>query len=184
MKESTKKFALDFARSVIENFVSSGKMLAVPKGYPSELDANGGVFVTLNKHGDLRGCIGIPYPVDSVIKNLREAAASVTKDPRFPPLGKGELKEIETEVSVLTEPKIISVKEPSEYLGKIRKDIDGLIIRKGYYEGLFLPQVWEQIPDKVDFLDNLCMKAGLMPGDWKSDGVELYKFQVEKIEDN
>ncbi len=97
---------------------------------------------------------------------------------------KKELKDIKVEVSVLTEPKIVNVKHPSEYPGKIKKDIDGLIIRKGRMEGLFLPQVWSQLADKVEFLDNLCLKAGLTPGEWKSGSIELYRFEVEKIVEN
>lgn len=181
MDESTKEFVIKFTRSVIENFVKFHKVLKIPKDYPKELEEKRGVFVTLYKDSFLRGCVGIPYPVRSIIENLKDAAVSTTMDPRFLPLTESELKDIKIEVSVLTEPEIIRVKNYSEYLDKIKEGVDGLIIKKNGNEGLFLPQVWKEIPDKVKFLENLCMKAGLPPDEWKSQDMKIYKFQVEAI---
>ena len=69
------------------------------------------------------------------------------------------------------------------YLKAIRPKKDGLIIRYGTNTGLFLPQVWEQLPDPEQFLDNLCIKAGLPPGMWKEKGVKLFKFHVQVFEE-
>jgi uncharacterized protein (TIGR00296 family) len=82
------------------------------------------------------------------------------------------------EVSVLTRPELIEVKSPDEYPKKIRIGRDGLIIESGFQSGLLLPQVpveWKW--DADEFLDNLCMKAGLAPGTWKEEGVRIYSFR-------
>jgi hypothetical protein len=183
MDEPTKKFILQFTRSVIENFVKHGRVLDIPKNYPDKLKEKRGVFVTLEKNGSLRGCIGIPYPTYRAIESLRSAAISVTQDPRFPPLQESELKDVKIEVSILTEPKLVKVKNPSEYFTKIRKGLDGVIIKHGFNEALYLPQVWEEIPGELDFFQTLCMKAGLGPDDWKSKDARVYKFQVESVKE-
>jgi AmmeMemoRadiSam system protein A len=178
MEVETKRFVIKFARNAIESFVKEKIVLEIPRDFPKELNSKRGVFVTLFKNGELRGCIGYPYPTQIAIKNLREAAIGVTHDPRFPELEEDELKEVVIEVSLLSEPVRIKGK-PKEYLKKIEPFKDGLIIKKDRRSGLFLPQVWEQIPDKVGFLSHLCLKAGLFSGDWISDKITLYKFQVE-----
>ncbi|MFH0711120.1 MAG: AmmeMemoRadiSam system protein A [Candidatus Aenigmatarchaeota archaeon] len=184
METQTKRFVIEFARKVIENFVKNENVLEIPKDFPEELKSERGVFVTIFKNGELRGCIGYPYPTQSAIKNLREAAVGVTRDPRFPPLKKGELEEIVIEVSILTEPKLIEVKKSKEYLERIEPHKDGLIIKNDMRSGLFLPQVWEQLPDKIEFLTHLCLKAGLSSDEWISDGTTIYKFQVEFVKED
>jgi uncharacterized protein len=187
METKTKRFVVEFARKVIENFVKSGTVIEIPKKYPEELNAKRGVFCTLFKKEkgkeNLRGCIGLPFPRDSAINNLREAAVGACQDPRFPALEEKELKNLVIEISLLSEPK--RIKEKAERcLDKIEPHKDGLIITRGANCGLFLPQVWEQLPDKREFLANLCFKASLMPTDWMLDETTLYKFQVEIIRED
>jgi AmmeMemoRadiSam system protein A len=93
------------------------------------------------------------------------------------------LKDILVEVSVLTRPELIIVDRSEKYVDEIIPNKDGLILEYGHYSGLFLPQVWEQIPDKKQFLDHLCMKAGLEPGMWKLNGVKIYRFHVQVFEE-
>jgi len=187
METKTKRFIVEFARKVIENFVKKKITLEIPKNYPEELDAKRGVFVTLFKKEkgkeNLRGCIGLPFPKGIVINNLREAAVGACQDPRFPPLEETELKNLVIEISILSEPKRIKAKK-EKLLDKIEPHKDGLIIKRGANCGLFLPQVWEQLPDKREFLTNLCFKAGLMPRDWMLEGTTLDKFQVEMIRED
>jgi AmmeMemoRadiSam system protein A len=187
METKTKRFVVEFARKVVENFVKTGEVLEIPKDYPEELDAKRGVFCTLFKKErgkeSLRGCIGLPFPRDSVINNLREAAVGACQDPRFPPLEEKELKNLVIEVSILSEPVKIKAKK-EKCLGEIECKKDGLIITRGARSGLFLPQVWEQLPDKADFMTNLCFKAGLLPGDWMLEGTTLSKFRVEIIRED
>jgi len=183
LNEEDGKFLLKLARKTIEDFLS-GKEPKQPDRYPKSLDEKHGVFCTLNKKvGDeyqLRGCIGIPYPVMPLIKAVMSAAVSSTQDPRFPRLERSELNDIKIEISVLTEPELIEVDKPEEYLEKIKIGKDGLIIEYGFNSGLLLPQVATEYDWSVEeFLDNLCLKAGLPPGAWKERGVKIYKFQAQ-----
>lgn len=137
-----KDFILKLAREAIETYIKTGKKIPIPKEYPKELGEKRGVFVTIyKKPKELRGCIGLPYPQQFLIEGIIGAAVEVCEDPRFPPLSKEELKEIFIEVSVLTEPKLIRVKNPKEYTKEIKIGKHGLILMNGSCGGLFLPQV-------------------------------------------
>jgi uncharacterized protein (TIGR00296 family) len=174
-----KDFILKLARHAIEIYVRSGKVIPRPKSYPKEMDENRGVFVTIYKNHDLRGCIGLPFPEKPLVDGIIEAAVEVTKDPRFPPLAKEELKDIHIEVSVLSEPKAIDA-YPDEIKKHIEMGKDGLIIRKGMQGGLFLPQVpIEQGWDMDEYLENLCYKAGMSGDAWKNPNSKIYKFRTE-----
>lgn len=141
-----------------------------------------GVFVTLNKEGMLRGCIGFPegvYPLyEGIIKAARSSAFS---DPRFMPLEKDELSKVSIEISVLTKPEKIVVSNADEYIIKIKVGRDGLIVRSDFGSGLLLPQVATEYNwDSKRFLEQTCVKAGLEPGSWMDiDFVEVYKFQSQ-----
>jgi len=98
----------------------------------------------------------------SIAKSLKEAALSAAfHDYRFPPVTESELNNIIIEISILSEPELISHASPKDLLSKIVPKKDGLILKNGMFHGLFLPQVWEELPDKVQFLENLCYKAGI-----------------------
>ncbi len=139
-----------------------------------------GVFVTLTKKGELRGCIGYPLPIkplgEAVVENTLNAAF---EDPRFPRLQQDELKDLHIEVSVLTVPEEIKVSKPGEYLEKIKIGRDGLIIKKGWNSGLLLPQVpVEQEWNTEEYLGHLCMKAGMPAEAWKERGVKIERFEA------
>lgn len=140
-----------------------------------------GVFVTLLLDNHLRGCIGYPEPV----KPLGEATIEVARyaafeDPRFLPLKKEEFDNIIVEVSILTLPKLIKVKDPKEYVDKIKIGRDGLIIEIPPFRGLLLPQVpIEQNWTKQEFLEQTCLKAGLLANTWKEGDIDLYTFQSQ-----
>ena len=150
---------------------------------PQYFKNKSGVFVTLNRYPDhtLRGCIGYPEPQFPLIESLMDAAKSAsTRDPRFPPLSKKELDKIVIEVSILTPPKLIKAKKPSDYIKQIKIGRDGLIIEKGFNRGLLLPQVpvewkWEA----RDFLSQTCMKAGLLADCWFDKETKVYMFSAE-----
>lgn len=134
-----------------------------------------GVFVTLKKKGELRGCIGFPHPTNYLYKNLYEAAKeSATGDPRFRPLSSQELKEIKIEISILTKPELVNSVRDIE-IGK-----DGLICKFMTMSGLLLPQVARELGlNRIEFLEALCNKAGLPKGTWQQKGFQLYKFQAQ-----
>ena len=139
IKEGEK--AVRFARNVIEEYV---KKNSVPEmGVKDSFQENQGAFVTIHTYPDhaLRGCIGIPLPVMPLKEAIKEGATSATRDPRFPPLAESELDSIVVEVTILTKPEIIKVNYPKEYLEKIEIGRDGLIVERGIFKGLLLPQV-------------------------------------------
>jgi uncharacterized protein (TIGR00296 family) len=127
--------------------------------------------------GDLRGCIGYPYP-DLPLRNALVDAAvqAATQDPRFPRVASREMDHIEVEVTLLSEPKLLSV-APADRPKAIKIGRDGLIIERGLYRGLLLPQVpVEQRWGPEEFLEGACMKAGLMPDMWVDDRTSVYTF--------
>jgi uncharacterized protein len=178
------KFLIKLARSTVEQYLEIGKGAKPPKETPKKLFEHCGVFVTINSFNDgekeLRGCIGYPYPtnplVEAVIDNAINAA---TEDPRFEPLTLEELDKVVFEVSVLTPPQPVETKNPKEYVRKIKVGEDGLIIERGPYKGLLLPQVpveWGWCEE--EFLCQCCMKAGLPPDTWLTKDAKIYKFKA------
>ncbi len=172
------EFLVKFARSVIESYVRN-KKLEKPEIEDWMIEKRG-VFTTIETYpeNELRGCIGIPYPIKPLIVALLISAKSACIDPRFPPLGEDELDNIVVEVSVLSKPKEIKVKNKEEYLERISFK-DGLILKYKTHSGLFLPQVWEKIKDKKEFLDALCLKAGLPKEYWKNKEAKIYRFNTQ-----
>lgn len=167
------------ARYSIETYLSHGKIEV--DEYRKGFSEKQGVFVTLTKEGELRGCIGFPEPSHPLYRAVFEAARSAAfEDPRFPKVQKKELDEIAVEISVLTVPELIEVKKPEEYLNKIEIGKDGLIIRGGYAGGLLLPQVPVELKwDASDFLQQIGVKAGVGANAWMDPRYKLYKFQAQ-----
>ncbi len=159
------KLLFDYARKSIRAGLE-GKEYK-PRNVPLSLKKKKGVFVTLTINGRLRGCMGIIVPEEIWKAVIRTAAMSAFEDPRFPPLTKEEFGKVEIEISLLSQPKKSSRKE-------IKKG-DGVIIRKGAKGALFLPQVWEELPDKESFLRHLFMKAGI----YDEKGVDYEVFHVK-----
>ncbi len=106
------------------------------------------------------------------------------EDPRFPPVASDELKDIEIEVSVLTIPRRLDFKSPQDLLEKLRPGTDGVVLIIGRRQSTFLPQVWEQLPNKEDFLNHLSQKAGLGASAWRGDGVSVLTYQVEAFKES
>jgi MEMO1 family protein len=165
---------LAIARKTLEEVVS--------KGVPPKIDAaegtlaeKKGVFVTLNKHGNLRGCIGYVEPRSPLYTAVSEMTiAAATADPRFHPVAKSELKDIHIEISILTPFRQITDVREIE-VGK-----HGLYLMKGSHSGLLLPQVpVEQGWTRDDFLRQICLKAGLPSQAWKEKDARLYTFSAQ-----
>ncbi len=143
-----------------------------------------GTFVTLTTRGNLRGCIGHIIPQESLIEGIRVNAINAAfRDPRFPALTRDEWKKVKIEISILTDPKPLSYSDADDLLKKLRPDMDGLIIKKGYHQATFLPQVWEQLPKKEEFLTHLCLKAGLGGDAWRKGELEVSTYQVQAFEE-
>ena len=143
-----------------------------------------GVFVTLNKAGALRGCIGSLTGSSPLLDGVRSNALNAAfNDPRFPPLTKKELDQIHIEISVLTEPEPLNYTDSSDLLRRLRPHVDGVILRWSGASATYLPQVWDQLSDPGAFLTSLCLKAGL-PGDtWRHKAVTIETYQVQAFEE-
>ena len=120
---------------------------------PEKLRDPGACFVTLKTGGTLRGCIGSPEAWRPLGQDLAaNAYASAYRDPRFPPLDASELDELEMEISLLTAPEPVDCGSEEELLALLRPGEDGLILEDGPLRALFLPAVWESLPEPADFL--------------------------------
>ena len=178
------KFLINLARSTVKEYLENGKTLKPPKDAPKKLFERCGVFVTINsvRNGEkeLRGCIGYPYPTSPLVEAVIDSAINAaTQDPRFYPLSLDELGAVVFEVSVLTPPELVEADNPKKYMSKIKVGEDGLIVERGFYKGLLLPQVpveWGWCEE--EFLCQCCVKAGLPPDSWLTKGAKIYRFKA------
>mgnify|MGYP001335285265 CR=1 FL=1 len=172
ISDSDKKYLLRFARSTVEEYLKAGA-LPLAEHLSPNINLKRGAFVTLRKSQELRGCVGRmlgDMPLYKVIGTMAIEAAF--NDNRFTPVKQEELQNIEFEISVLTPVKKIKNAD-AIVLGR-----DGVIVRKNNLQAVYLPQVATETGwGKEEFLDQLCLKAGLKPGDWKD--AELFVFQAE-----
>ena len=151
---------------------------------PKSLSRDGASFVTLTKHGALRGCIGSLEPRRALVLDVRDnAVAAAFRDPRFSPVRPGELDDLHVEVSVLSSPELLPYDGPDDLIAKLRPGVDGVVIERGWNRATFLPQVWEKLPDPHQFLEHLCIKAYLPADAYHSPGLDVYTYQVEKFEE-
>ncbi|HID09649.1 TPA: TIGR00296 family protein, partial [Candidatus Micrarchaeota archaeon] len=165
----------------VEHFLERGTLFRELPPY-EKLKTRAGAFTTINTFParQLRGCIGYPEPVKPLYQAVIETAVlAATDDPRFPPMVPEELDHVVFEVSVLTPPKKLEV-PPEERDKYVVVGKHGIIVRKGPFSGLLLPQVAKEYGwDAGTFLDHTCMKAGLPPGCWKSGDVDVFLFEAE-----
>ncbi len=174
LSEGDKQQLLTLARTTIECELRGEE----PPELTSEsqvLNQERGAFVTLTKWGTLRGCIGYVEAHKPLCQTIEEAAISAAlHDPRFPPVSREELKEIKVEISVLTPPRKV------EEIEEIKLGRDGIIIKKGYNQGLLLPQVATECDwDLSTFLEHTCHKAGLPEDAWQDKETEIWIFSAE-----
>jgi len=168
--------AIRLARGALEHAV--GKKPKPELKLSRIFNAKRGVFVTLTENGELRGCIGLPYPVIPLGDAIEHAAkAAALEDPRFPPVIKDELAIIDLEVTILTVP-LPLLCEPAERPANIKVGKHGLIVKGMGTSGLLLPQVATEYGwDTITFLDHTCTKAGLSGKCWTSKNVEVMTFE-------
>lgn len=134
---------------------------------PAALARPGAAFVTLERRGELRGCIGTLEAHRPLAEDVVEnACAAAFRDPRFAPLTADELDGLDLSVSVLGAPVALPAASEAELLAALEPGVDGLIVEDGYHRATFLPAVWESLPEPRDFLAHLWRKAGLPRGHW------------------
>ncbi|MFC1643906.1 AmmeMemoRadiSam system protein A [Candidatus Omnitrophota bacterium] len=185
-----KQFLLDLARQTLCWYAEDRSVPTVEdKDVTPKLLAKEGCFVTLDSkekryalYGGLRGCMGMFAPAGAPLyKNVidRTIAAAV-RDPRFPPVKYSELKDIKIEISVLTTPEELDFSSPEDLLAKLKPFEDGVILTTGYGASTYLPQVWEQLPKKEEFLSRLCLKHGAPADYWRTNYINL-RVQIFKV---
>jgi AmmeMemoRadiSam system protein B/AmmeMemoRadiSam system protein A len=182
-----RKFLLDLARRTLAR-VATNPVSPAPdvntRDLTPKLSEAKGCFVTLTENGELRGCIGYLAPQEAlyqaVADNARNAA---TRDPRFQPVRPEEASKIKIEISVLTAPQPLSFSSPEDLLNKLEPGEDGVVLQIGPSQATYLPQVWEQLPDKVQFLNNLAQKAGCAPDDWRGRNVRVSIYHAEAFQE-
>lgn len=173
------KYLLALARSALSSAVYNKD---TPEPKPDELSdklkitQERGCFVTLTFFNRLRGCIGNIEPNGPLYKSIINNAVNAGMyDPRFPKMSASELEHINIEISVLTAPAQLEFSSPEELLLKLQPCVHGVILKNGLRRSTFLPHVWEQLPDKITFLEHLSLKAGAGKDDWKNSEIWTYK---------
>jgi MEMO1 family protein len=157
---------------------------AVPVGleeHAPELQANGACFVTLKRNNQLRGCIGSPQAHRPLVQDVADNAYKAAfKDPRFPALTASEREGLEMSIAVLSPQTQMIFADESDFMAQLRPGRDGLIIADGPRRSLFLPAVWEQLPDPKTFVQHLKKKAGMAADHW-SDSFRAWRFITEAV---
>ncbi len=186
INEEDRKSLLKLSRQTLEEYLQNKSVKTIDEDKLSKaLRESSGCFVTLKINNELRGCIG---NLDAnrklyqcVIENSINAAVH---DPRFPPVNTNELDKISIEVSVLTSPRQITPSSPKELLSTLIPLKHGIILKNGFRQATFLPQVWEQLPDKEEFLSHLCRKGGMPPLCWKDPNTQVFLYNDMAFSEN
>ncbi len=175
LNEEQRRRLLRLARTSIESTLDGRAPEVRAEDFEEDLRRPAGAFVTLRKHGDLRGCIGSIRAMEPLFRAVASSAISAAfRDPRFFPVRKDEIGHLELEISVMGP--IEAVRDVTE----IEVGRDGLIISRGRFAGLLLPQVASEYGwDRETFLDQTCLKAGLHPEAWRAADTRIEKFAAE-----
>lgn len=173
---------LKIAVQSITNGLEKNRPLPIElKSYPAVFSSKLATFVTLNKNKDLRGCIGSLSKYQPLGQDISNNAFSAAfKDARFNPLTSEEIKDLDITISLLTDPLEISFTNEVDLISKLTPNIDGVILEEKNKKALYLPSVWQQIPNPSDFIANLKIKAGLNKDYWSSD-IKIKIFKSRSI---
>lgn len=173
---------LGLARASIEHGMRHGRALEVDlERYPPSLREPRAAFVSLHRHGELRGCTGSLEPSAALVAAVAESAfRTAFRDPRFAPLEASELSALDIHISILSPLEPFPVGSEAELCERLRPGIDGLVLRDGPAVGTFLPSVWRSLPAPRDFVAELKHKAGLSRDHW-SASLGFQRYTVEEI---
>jgi AmmeMemoRadiSam system protein A len=171
---------LEVARRSIERGLAGESLRVACAGYAAALRERRASFVTLRRAGELRGCIGALEPTRALVEDVaHHAHAAAFRDPRFAPLQEVELAGLHIHVSLPGPLQRVSIASRRQLLERLRPGIDGLVLAQGARRGVFLPAVWEALPEPEEFVRQLELKAGLPPDAW-SRPVECSLYQTEE----
>ncbi len=186
LTEEERTFLLRLAR---QSITAATQGLPLPEldlsQLPPSLQAEGATFVTLtDARGELRGCIGALEAYQPLALDVREhAVAAATEDYRFSPVQPREVASLHIEISRLTPPQTLNYQRPEELPGRLRRGVDGVILRDGFRRATFLPQVWDKLPDAESFLAHLCQKMGAAGDLWRRKLLSVEIYQVEEFQE-
>lgn len=172
----------DLAKASIEHGLKYARPLQIDLAtMADEVTVQRATFVTLEKQGQLRGCIGMLEARRPLAEDITENSyAAAFSDPRFPPLNESELADLSIHISILSPAERIPCQSETELIQQLRPDIDGLILDDGRHRATFLPSVWESLPKPTDFIHHLKMKAGLSANYWSQE-LRAYRYTTESF---
>lgn len=180
LNESQKTSLLQLAKASISQGLKTGKPLSVDAlSYTTEFTEKRASFVTLERQGQLRGCIGMLEAVRPLVQDIVENAfAAAFRDPRFPPLTEAEFADLDIHISILSPAEPLHFSSEQDLLTQLQPGLDGLILEEGLRRATFLPSVWEQLPNPQHFLQHLKQKAGLPISYW-SDTLKVFRYRTD-----
>jgi MEMO1 family protein len=181
--EAVGPMLLQAARGAIEIGFNTGRppQVSASTALPPLLAGHGAAFITLRRNGQLRGCVGSPVAWRPLIEDVvHHAFNAAFRDPRFPPLAPREEQALDLSVSVLTQPTPMAFSGEADLLAQLRPRLDGLLIDDAGSRAVFLPSVWDEIPNPRMFLTQLKLKAGL-PADHFSPGFTAQRFRSIEV---
>jgi AmmeMemoRadiSam system protein A len=172
---------LAIARRAIETGIGGARLRVALNEVPEPLRAVRATFVTLHVEGEFRGCMGTLDARHAIAEDVAwNAHAAAFQDPRVSPVTRDDLIPLDIHVSLLSPPEPMDFLSEQDLVAQLRPGVDGLVIEEGPRRGTFLPSVWEQLPDPVDFVRHLKRKAGL-PVDYWSATVRISRYTVESV---
>ena len=183
LSDEQQRYLLDLAWESIRYGLKHRMPMPVNmEGLAQELKSLRATFVTLQRQGQLRGCIGRLEAARPLVEDIAgNAYAAAFQDPRFPALRDSELEGLEIHLSLLTPAEPMSFTSEQDLLDQLQAGVDGVILAEGSRRGTFLPSVWEQLPEPEQFLQHLKLKAGL-PGAYWSNSIKAYRYRTEVVE--
>lgn len=185
LTDQEKQILLKEARKAIEARVRGHDQAALDLDrFPTALRQPGACFVTLSKGGELRGCVGSIEARHPLLIEVRSrAVGAAVKDFRFPPLQEDELEAIKIQISCLSPLRSLSYCQPRDLLDHIQPGKDGVVLSWQGRKATFLPQVWEKIPTRKEFLARLCVKMGLDENRWRKKGMQVFLYRVDAFQE-
>jgi len=185
LNEKEQELLLTLARYTAEQYLETGKIPQVDetKLTPS-LKKVQGCFTTFNKDQNLRGCIGHILPQEELYKCVMDNAVNAAvNDARFQPVTLEEMKEIDIEISVLTVPQKLEFESGNDLTNKLTPMVDGVVLKQGFKQSTYLPQVWANFESKDQFLTSLCRKGGMSLNCWQDTNTEVFTYQAFVFEE-
>ncbi len=169
------------ADAILAGFTSGSEPDVDPSAFPPALRVPKATFVTVNRDGDLMGCIGSLEPRYPLVRDVaKNAYGAIFYDPRCPRLDPSDVPDLEIHISILGEPEPMEFRDEADLVSQLRPGVDGLILEEDFARGTFLPSVWESLPEPRQFLANLKMKAGLPPSYW-SRTLRVRRYTTESF---